>query len=98
MALPLFFGSSNELDRKIVAGCRARLTHAAENNVFDPYDYHSAAYAALLTGDTSLFATCMAKLEGFQQPDGGMMTHYGDHHRPNGTVEMLFLLKRANKL
>jgi hypothetical protein len=98
MALPLFFGSTHELDREIIAGCRARLVYAAENHVFDPYDYHSAAYAALLTDDTALFTLCMNKLEGFQQPDGGMTTNYGDHHRPNGTLEMLFLLKRANML
>lgn len=98
MALPFFFGSSTELDREIVTGCRARLTYAAENNVFDPIDYHAAAYAALLTGETTLFAACMSKIEGFQQPDGGMTTNYGDQHRPNGTVEMLFLLKRANRL
>lgn len=98
MALPFFFGSSNELDREIVAGCRARLLYAAENNVLDPGDYHAAAYAALLIGDTTLFAACMSRIEGFQQADGGMTTRYGDQHRPNGTVEMLFLLRRANKL
>lgn len=98
MALPLFFGSRTALDREMVAGCRARLMHAAEHNIFDPGDYIAAAYAALLTGDTALFAACMSKLEGFQQTDGGMSTNYGDYHRPNATVEMLMLLKRANRL
>lgn len=98
MALPLFFGSTHELDREIVTGCQARLLYAAENNVFDPVDYPAAAYAALLSDDAELFDACMTRLEGFQQPDGGMTTHYGDQHRPNGTVEMLFLLKRAKML
>ena len=98
MALPLFHNSTHAGDNEIEAGCRDRLVEAVEHNRLDPYDYPAVAHAAILASDLDLFRRCMDKLEGFQQPDGGLMTHYGDQHRANGTVELLFLLKRAHML
>ncbi len=98
MVLPLLFDSPDAHDRDIAAGCRDLLSGLVDRSALDPYDYHSVAYAALLTGDDDLFKRALAKIESFQQADGGMSTNYGDQHRPNGTVETLFLLRDANLL
>jgi hypothetical protein len=97
MTLPLLHGSERDDDRAIAAGCRDWLAHLVEERLIDPYDYAAVAYAALLTNDDVLFRLCMESIETFQKADGGMTTQYGDQHRVNGTVETLYLLKRASE-
>ena len=98
MALPLFHNSIDPRDALIEAGCRERLVEAIENSRLDPSDYTAVAYAAMLGSDVELFRRCLDKIESYQQADGGMTTRYGDQHRPNATVETLFLFKCANLL
>ncbi len=98
MALPVFNGSVDAFDCEIAVGCRDRLADALDRDAVDPGDLAAIAYAGLLTSDVDLFRRSLNKIERTQRLDGGMTTRYGDQHRPNGTVEVLFLLKRANML
>jgi len=101
MAMPLFhLRGQTPLDYAIRDGCRAFLTDALERGAVDPFDVTAIAYGSALCGrfGEGLLARCLATMEGYQQADGGWLTHYGDQHRPEATVEALMLARRVGRM
>lgn len=98
MCIYLFFDIPEYIN--IAAGCKKFLLQAIEQDEVDSGDYCAVAYHSYNTGKFArgLYELSLEKLMSFQADDGGMITEYGDKHRPVFTVETLFLLRKIGKL
>lgn len=97
MALPLFANhvGGSCLDRDIARGCKRFLLQAVADRTADPGDLAAIAYAARLAGESAidLYELALHGVLKNQQPDGGFATRYVEKHRPQLTVDALFLLR-----
>jgi hypothetical protein len=100
MAMHIFHSADSPKCRSIAEGCKAFLASSLNNNEVDPGDCCAIAYSSLNTGQFAedLFKLAFTKMESFQADDGGIITNYGEKHRPSFTVEALFLLKKLGRI
>ena len=99
MAANLFgrLSEPTDLDQRIARGSAKRLIDDLAAGSGDPLDITSIAYAAFQSGASDLFDTAFQRVVTNQAEDGRWTTGYGDKHRPQATVEAMYLLKIANE-
>ena len=99
MAVNLFsrLSEPTDLDRRIATGSAKRLISDLTSGTCDAADITSIAYAAFRAGAYDLFDIAFPRVITNQAEDGGWTTGYGDRHRPQATVEAIYLLKIVSK-
>ncbi|MFW6222652.1 MAG: hypothetical protein ACOC3T_03470 [Bacteroidota bacterium] len=100
MSLCIFSGHDSPLYKEIFEGCKAYLMDAIENNTTDIGNYVTIAYHSYSCGKPAneLFQLAYNKLNDIQSGDGGIMSLYGEMHRPGITLEALALEKAINNI
>ncbi len=100
MSLYVFSGYDFPLYNEIFEGCKTYLMHAIENNTTDTGNFAIIAYNSYKCGKPAndLFQLAYNRLNDIQDDDGGIMSHYGEMHRPGITLEALALEKAINNI
>ena len=98
MAANLFgrLSEPTDIDRGIATGSARRLVNDLTAGAVDATDVTAIAYAAFQSGARDLFDIAFQRVVTNQADDGGWTTGYGDKHRPQATVEAMYLLKIAS--
>ena len=100
MCLYIFSTLNTPIHKEIFSGCMSFLINSIKAEKVDPGDYSAIVYNSYIAGKPAidLFKTTYGKLVNFQQADGGMLTNYGDKHRPSLTVDALAVQKLVGEI